>query len=354
MLHITLLNRRSMLRTSVSLLTAGLFLLSGCELIPEDAIKNPGGNDKPRTILQIAASNPDFASLAAAVVVTGLAPTLGDNKAKLTVFAPTNAAFAKLPAPFNNAFSIAGIKDEAQIQALKTILLYHVVAGRKPSSSLKAGAITTQKALDEKVDNAVYVSLNKNAQFSHPVPAAGLYLNGQVKAVKVDIHASNGVIHAIDQVLQFPDKNIVEIAQGNENFTALVAAVVKTDLAGLLAGQGNFTVFAPTNAAFAKLPAPFHSAASISKIHDQKQITALANILKYHVIASARVFSPDLKDGGKATTAADAASNVVTFGVKNKTVTVKGKSNSTSSVINPANLLATNGVVHVIDQVLLP
>lgn len=133
----------------------------------------------------------------------------------------------------------------------------------------------------------------------------------------------------------------------------MVAALVKTNLVGIFQTAGDFTVFAPTDDAFSALPEPFNNAANIAAITDQGQIDALANILKYHVLAD-RYFTLDLGVTDWLTTLADGPNNQL-IGIRaiNKGY-VKGNQNSSFAKADPANILATNGVVHVINQVLLP
>lgn len=307
-----------------------------------DDVAERGSN---KTIVEIAVGNPHFSALVAAVVKTGLAGALSNPQASLTVFAPTNNAFAQLPAPFNNAANIGAISDAAQIAFLKDVLLYHVLGAEVRSGQIASGSssATTLKARGASNDNTVYIS-----------KAHGLIrLNGGTSVIAKNVNASNGVIHVINKVLFFPTQDIAQIAIGNPNFSTLVAALVKTNLAGVFTGAGDFTVFAPTNAAFAVLPAPFKNATSINAITDQATIDALANILKYHVVAS-RNFVWDLGYFRQITTLASAPNNkVTTFGCNNIGF-VKGKSNPFFSTIHPTDILATNGVVQVIDRVLLP
>jgi uncharacterized surface protein with fasciclin (FAS1) repeats len=299
----------------------------------------------PRNIVEIAIAKPQLSSLVAAVVKTGLAGALSNASANLTVFAPTNNAFAGLPAPFNNAANITSITDAAQIAFLKNVLLYHVLGAEVFSGQISNGpsSAVTIKSAGASNDNTVYFS-----------KAFGLIrVNGNSDVIRANINASNGVIHVIDKVLLFPTQTIAAIAIPNPNLSALVAALVKTNLAGVFAGSGDFTVFAPTDAAFAQLPAPFKTAASISAITDPATIAALANILKYHVVGS-RNFAWDLGIFRRITTIANAPNNKVTTILGYNNGWVKGDNNTSYAQITPADILATNGVVHVINKVLLP
>jgi uncharacterized surface protein with fasciclin (FAS1) repeats len=308
-------------------------------------LSNDESSRHKKNIVEIAISNPHFSSLVAAVVKTGLAGALSNAEANLTVFAPTNEAFKKLPAPFNNAQNIAQITDQKQIDFLKNILLYHVLGAEVFSYEIERGrsSAATLKARGAANDNTVYFSKTFGL----------IRINGQTDVIWPNLNASNGVIHVINKVLLPPSSNIAQIAIADPNFASLVAALVKTNLAGVFSGNGDFTVFAPTNEAFAKLSAPFNSAANISAITNQAQIDALANILKYHVIGS-RYFTWDLGILAKVTTLANAPGNKLTTILGYNTGWVKGDANTNFSRTNPEDILATNGVIHVIGDVLLP
>jgi len=301
----------------------------------------------PGNIVDIAVSNSNFSSLVAAVVKTGLAGALSDPSANLTVFAPTNGAFAQLPAPFNNATNINGITDATQIDFLRNVLLYHVLGAEVFSNQVSNGsssAATLKPATSSSInDNTIYLSKTFGL----------IRVNGQSTVIFANLNASNGVIHVINKVLLFPSNTIAGIAIADPNFSSLVAALVKTNLAGVFTGSGDFTVFAPTNAAFAQLPAPFNNATNISNITDAGQISALSNILRYHVVAS-RNFAWDLGILKRTTTLANAPRNKVTTILGFNTGWVKGDDNNSYAQINPADILATNGVIHVIGKVLLP
>ncbi len=294
------------------------------------------------TIVDIALSNPDFSTLVAAVVKTGQVGFLSGAGLDATVFAPTNTAFAALPAPFNNAQNIESISDPKLINQLRNILRYHVALGERTAAQLSNGSYPTYKNAATPNDNVLYVGRDA---------AGAVFINGNTKVVAADVQASNGVIHVVNKVLLFPTQDIAQIAISNGNFTALVAALQKTGLTNaLFSPTNNFTVFAPTDAAFASLPAPLNNAANIKTIQDPGTINVLRNVLRYHLIGG-RVFSADLREGISAPTVL-AGNNVtitLTGGPK-----VKGNSNATGSNIVLTDLLARNGVIHVIDQVLLP
>ena len=293
------------------------------------------------TVVDVALSSPDFSSLVAAVVKTSSAGLLSSSSLNSTVFAPNNAAFAQLPAPFNNAANISAITSESQINTLREILRYHIVKGRRTASQLPNGSYQTLKNAANPNGNLLFVGRSVNNE---------VFINGVSKVVAADVQASNGTIHVIDQVLAFPSKDIAQVAIGAGSFRALVAALNKTGLTNLMTSkQSNFTVFAPTDAAFAALPAPLNNADNISKITDPNTIATLRNVLLYHAIG-ARVFSVDLREGITPTTTLGRTVSISLVGGAK----VKGSGNPVASNISATNIMATNGVIHVIDRVLLP
>jgi uncharacterized surface protein with fasciclin (FAS1) repeats len=166
-------------------------------------------------------------------------------------------------------------------------------------------------------------------------------VNG-IKVKSADIPASNGVIHVISKVLFPPTKTIAQIAAGDTTFSLLLAAVVKAGLAGAVSGPGKFTVFAPTNAAF--------RAAGFSTVADINAASTdlITTVVKYHVITT-NVFASDLTDG--LTTASLQGGNL-TINLPAK-VKITSSANPASNII-ATDIVATNGVVHAIDRVLLP
>lgn len=330
------------MKRNVLAFAAGLLLLTSCSKESSDILTDRPVNGN---IAEVAIGQPQLSTLVAAVVKTGLAGALSDATLNATVFAPTNDAFSKLPAPFNNAANIDTISSQAQIDALKNILLYHVVGTEIFKGQVPAGRtpLTTLKPNGTSDDNKIYVSNSRN----------NIVVNGVGRVQRADLDATNGVIHMIDDVLIPASQNIAEIAIGNPNFSALVAALVKTNLAGVFAGTDDYTVFAPTDAAFAMLPAPFNNAANISAITDQAQIDFLANVLKYHVVAG-NYFAWDLGQRSMIETLATGPDNKL-MGIQGfDSGKVKGNGNEDYADIYPANILANNGVIHVIPYVLLP
>lgn len=288
--------------------------------------KDKDKNDSPKTITDVVSTNANFSTLKSAVVKANLAATLS-GPGPFTVFAPDN-----------DAFTASGITSSviASLSAdqLKAILLYHTIGSKIMAADVPAGpnaAVTTAGG------GTVYVTKNSN----------GVFVNGW-KVTTADIAASNGVIHSIEHVLMPPAGNIVAVAQANSNLTYLVAAVVRasegtTNVADVLSSAGPFTVFAPTNQAF--IDAGFPTIASIQAADPN----TLASILTYHVL-SARAFLSDLSDGQSLTTV---NGGTIKVGL-GSSATVKGNSNTSPATITAVNIMATNGVVHVIDKVLLP
>lgn len=278
------------------------------------------------TITDVVSSNNSFSLLKSAVVKADLATTLSGN-GPFTVFAPNDQAFEA------SGVTSSTIQTLTPDQ-LKDILLYHTLGSKVLAANVPTGP---NAAVPTVGGDNIYVTKNNN----------GVFVNGW-KVTQADIAASNGVIHSIERVLMPPAGNLVAVAQNNSNLTYLVAAVLRasqgsTNVAEILSSNGTFTVFAPTNQAF--IDAGFPTIEAIQAA----DANTLASILTYHVIA-ARAFSSDLSDGQMLTTA---NGGTVRIGLGNA-ATVKGNANTTPANITAVNIMATNGVVHVIDKVLLP
>ena len=268
-----------------------------------------------QTVVDIIVDSEDHNTLEAAVIAAGLVETLsGDGP--FTVFAPTDAAFAALPEG-----TVESLLEDPS-GALTDILLYHVASGTALSTDLSDGMMVT--TLNGK---SVTVTINDD----------GVFIN-DAQVTVADIVADNGVVHVIDAVLLPPTITITDIVVNSPVHETLEAAVIAADLAETLAGEGPFTLFAPTDAAFAALP----EGTVESLLEDPSG--KLTDILLYHV-AAGKSLSTDLSDGMM----------VPTLNGKSVTVTINddGVFIDDAQVIF-ADILADNGVVHVIDAVLLP
>lgn len=268
-------------------------------------------------IVDTAVASGKFKTLAAALGAADLVPTL-KGKGPFTVFAPTDEAFAKLPKSTIEAL----LKPENKAK-LAGILTYHVVPGQvmaKQVVDLKGAVSVNGQRIDIKVED-------------------GKVMVDGALVTTTDIVCDNGVIHIIDSVILPADKTIPETADGAGTFKTLLAAAKAAGLAETLSGTGPFTVFAPTDEAFAKLPAG--TVESLLKAENKQK---LVDILKYHVVAG-RVYSEDAVKAKSAKTLQGAPISVIV--------------NDSGAMINQSKLVltdldASNGVIHVIDAVLMP
>ncbi len=272
---------------------------------------------KAADIVDTAVGAGSFKTLAAALGAADLVDTL-KGKGPFTVFAPTDEAFKKLPEG-----TVAKLLKPENKGDLAGILTYHVVPGLVMAEQV--GELSGAKTVNgQRVD----FKTGDN----------GVMVDG-AKVVTTDIQCDNGVIHVIDSVILPADRTIPETASAAGSFGTLLAAVGASGLAETLGSEGPFTVFAPTDEAFGALPAG--TVETLLKPENKQQ---LVDILTYHVIAG-RVYSPD----------ALAVRNAET--VQGTTVAIAPTESGAS--VNNARLLTTdldasNGVIHVIDRVLIP
>lgn len=290
----------------------GLLTLTSCEKENDEMIPV-----SDMTIAQYASTESNFSILVEALSKANLVSALS-GEGNFTVFAPTNDAF-------NQLFSQLGVTGIADLSAetLTPILLYHVLGDEKKSTMLSEGYYSTLSPAQGSY-SSMRVSLN-----------SGVKLNKETTVTAADVDVKNGVIHAIDKVLLPP--TVVGQALANESFSILVQAVVKAGLVETLSGNGPFTIFAPTNTAFEALFAQL----KISGIND---LTAeqLTPILKYHVV-SGNIRSNQLTAGAVATL----------NGSFNVSLSPSPAINTSSDIL-ATDVQAVNGVIHVIDEVLLP
>ena len=221
---------------------------------------------------------------------------------------------------------------------LKEILLNHVLSTEVKAAQVTTGYVSTlaKGAASSSRNLSMYINTSN-----------GVKINGVSNVTKTDIDATNGVIHKVDAVIGLP--TIVTHATANPNFTTLVAALTRNDMpnfVSILSGTANspFTVFAPTNTAFSGLLTELNLS-GLSAIPQE----TLENTLKYHVVAGANVASTDLTNN----------MNVTTFQGGKFTITTTGGAKITDAKNRVSNIVATdvqcsNGIIHVIDKVILP
>ncbi len=291
-----------------------LLVAIGLILIAHPAMA--ASHEKNKDIVDTAIGAGSFKTLVTALKAAGLVETL-KGPGPFTVFAPTDEAFAKVG---KNA--IADLLKPLNKEKLRTVLLYHVVLG-KVSAQQAFGLTVADTASGQRLE----VSRRD-----------GQLRVDESNVVATDITASNGVIHVIDRVLVPSDKTLVQTAV-EANFKTLVAAMKAAGLVEALSGSGSFTVLAPTDEAFAKLGKEMIAQLLLPENKEQ-----LATILKLHVIPG-RVFADTAAKGDAATTL---AGEPLTFALKDGRLTVAG------AMVSKTDIDASNGVIHVIDTVLLP
>lgn len=292
------------------------------------AMPEPTATPEPELldIVDTAVADGRFTTLVAAVQAAELVDTL-KGEGPFTVFAPTDDAFAALPEGTLDSLLLPENK-----QALTDILLYHVVSGKVMATDV-VGLTSAPTVLGQ--DLAISVDMGN------------VYLNESVQVIITDIETSNGVIHVIDAVLlpasdetASESNTIVDVAVADGRFTTLVAALQAAELVETLSGEGPFTVFAPTDDAFAALPAG--TLDSLLLPENKQQLT---DILLYHVV-SGKVMAADVVGLTSAPTVLGAD---ITITVRDGNVFL----NDTVQVII-TDIETSNGVIHVIDAVLLP
>jgi uncharacterized surface protein with fasciclin (FAS1) repeats len=307
--------------------TGTIISVSSCKKSDDPIVTN--------TITDVVSKTASFSVLKEAVVKANLATTLSGT-GPFTVFAPDNAAFA------GAGISSATVASLSATQ-LSDLLLYHTIGSKILAASVPAGP--NAKVVTAGGDS-VFVTRN----------ASGVYVNG-IKVAVADIAADNGVIHQLTKALNKPSGNIVQTAiatsGGDNGLDSLVVAVTTAGLGTTLSGSV-FTVFAPTNKAFRELL----TALSLPRI-SAIPIGTLTNVLTYHATAASnpsgpRVFSSDLANGSLTMLANGNTTINLTNGVGGGP-SIKGNGNGANvSTVLAANIMCRNGVVHVIDRVLLP
>ncbi|WP_300023446.1 fasciclin domain-containing protein [uncultured Maribacter sp.] len=322
----------------------------------DDDVEPMAANDL--TIVETAQAEDALSSLVSALTTadnsegTDLVGTLsGDGP--FTVFAPTNDAFTELLNQLDDFDTLADFDTDEERAILTSILTYHVVAGVAASSSdLSNGMMVTTvqgEDLTINIDGDVFIDDATEID---------------AKVVIADVEASNGVVHVIDKVLlpqaiidalngeEMPEENgtLVDIVIATEPLSLLEAAVIKADLVATLSSDGPFTVFAPTDDAFvALLEVLGDDYNSLDDFDTDEEIALLKNILLFHVVA-AEVKSTDLAAGQVATAFENNSVEIISSG----DTFVIGDASDTNANITGVDIMASNGVAHTIDKVLLP
>ena len=289
-----------------------------------------------KSIVDIAVEDGRFSTLVAAVEAAGLAETLS-GEGEFTVFAPTDDAFAALPEG-----TVESLLEDPE-GALKDILLYHVTEGIVPAET-----VVTLESANSIQGEPVAIS----------VMGGSVKLNDAANVIITDIAASNGIIHVIDAVILPPSmieatadeaemaeeemmdaKSIAEIATEDGRFTTLVAALEAAGLVDTLAGEGEFTVFAPVDDAFAALPE-----GTVEALLEDPE-GELTNILLYHVV-----------DGAVPAETVVTLDSAPTLQGSDVTITVTddGVVLNDNVMVIITDVVASNGIIHVIDGILLP
>jgi transforming growth factor-beta-induced protein len=268
-----------------------------------------------KSIVEIAVDDDRFSTLVTALDAAGLVDTLS-GEGPFTVFAPTDDAFAKLPEG-----TVESLLENTD--ALRDVLLYHVAPGKVMSSE-----VVKLSSADTALGAPLSISMMGDR-----------VMINEAEVVIADIEASNGVIHVVDSVILPPadEPDIVSIAVDDGRFTTLVTALKAADLVGTLQGEGPFTVFAPTDDAFARLPEGTVDALL-------GDIPTLKNILLYHVVPGSVTSSEVVKLNSAGTASGEM---------------IKIQMNGNRVMLNDAEVIivdikASNGVIHVIDRVILP
>lgn len=285
------------------------------------ACKDDDDTPKPQNIAEIVANDANFSTLKTALDRANLTSVL-EGTGPFTVFAPTNAAF-----------TAAGIDvNTIDVATLSDVLLYHVLGGSVKSTDLAAGQTYASTAAEAGPNGEQLSILIEKT-------GSAVKVNNTANVTTADVSATNGVVHIVDKVLLPLD--VVGHAAANSNFTSLVGALgaASGDLVTVLSGDGPFTVFAPVNSAFE----------AISAVTATLTAEQLASVLTYHVV-SGNVLSSDLSNGMKVATV---NGQEFTVNINGSDVTLTSSSGNTAKVLL-TDVQGTNGVIHVLDAVIVP
>ncbi|MEM9936000.1 MAG: fasciclin domain-containing protein [Bacteroidota bacterium] len=309
---------------ALSLLLSTFFVFTSC-----DDDDDPSDMQE-LSIVETALATPDLSSLVAALQQANLVSDL-EGPGPFTVFAPTNAAFQAL-LDSNPAWNSLSDIDDA---TLTSVLLFHVTSGETRAADLTDTYVNTLSTGPNSEPISLQISVT-----------GGVTFNGSAAPSLTDVEASNGVVHIIDEVMLPP--NVVNFALNNPDFSSLVAALTRADLSTdyvtVLSGDGPFTVFAPTNAAFQALLDSNNEWSTLADI----PVETLTAVLNYHVVSGANVQEDQLSNNQDISTLGGTLTTDLTSGAKLETTSGQ------SVDIVLTDVQGTNGVIHVVNSVLLP
>ena len=283
------------------------------------------------TIVDHAVANSDLSSLVGALTANGnttFTDLLSDNTQLFTVFAPVNSAFASFTNPNGND--------------IDNVLSYHVIPGAAAFADELSNSYVTTAAANADGDNlSQYINIDN-----------GVMINGNSMVAAADIVATNGVVHAVNEVIDLP--TVVTFAAADPTFAPLVEALTTatpgTDFLSVLTGTGPFTVFAPTADAFQTLLDSNMDWTTVDDIEEG----LLTSVLQHHVLNELNVRSGDLADGiAPATLEGDAITINLPGTAPNIADVTDGAGNAGIGIV-VVDVQANNGVIHVINTVLIP
>lgn len=273
----------------------------------------------PNSVANLLSEQSNLSTLAQAVQTSDLLNTL-DEEGPYTVFAPSDEVFANY-----TGYTVDQLLLEENREILNKILKYHTITGRIMSSDLKDGQATAtvqgEKVIIQTED--------------------GIKVN-DAHITTADLEADNGVIHIIDKVLlplSMQEKTIAQLAIADDRLSTLVEALKADNLVKTLQSKGPFTVFAPTNEAFAALPE-----GTVESLLEPENKEILASLLSYHVVTNS-LMAEDLTTG---TNLISVQGEPLKIAITEQNTAVAG-----ATVISP-NIKASNGVVHVVNTVMIP
>lgn len=312
----------------LAIITLFAILGMSCNDDDDPVVTPPADN----TITGIASRTPDLSILVQALTRVDLAATL-QGPGPFTVFAPTNEAFLN----FLDANGFDSL-DDVPDNVLTQVLLNHVVSGSFQSSALTTGYIKTLAKGSASTSNtlSMYVDLT-----------SGVKLNGMANVTTADVMATNGVVHIVDAVIGLP--TIVTHALANPNFSTLVSVVTdpaQSSILAALSGPGPLTVFAPTNGGFTTLNNDLITLGLPGGIADVSDET-ITNVLLYHVLSGNNLAS-SLTSTNYTTLLTQTFEVQLTGGAK-----IIDKNARTANIII-TDVQCTNGVIHAIDNAILP